>query len=83
MPRRGRPKRSIVFLAVTAEESGLLGSKYYAENPIYPLGQTVGGVNMDALNVIGPAKDFVIDRRAASPSSRIYVERAGQGRRAA
>ncbi len=56
----GAPDRSIVFLAVTAEESGLLGSKYYAENPIFPLGQTVGGVNMDALNAIGPAKDIVV-----------------------
>ncbi|NYF31870.1 M28 family metallopeptidase [Sphingopyxis sp. JAI108] len=56
----GAPDRSIVFLAVTAEESGLLGSKYYAENPIFPLAQTVGGVNMDALNASGPAKDIVV-----------------------
>ena len=58
--KAGAPDRSIVFLAVTAEESGLLGSKYYAENPIFPLAQTVGGVNMDALNAIGPAKDIVV-----------------------
>lgn len=56
----GAPDRSIVFLAVTAEESGLLGSKYYAENPVFPLAQTVGGVNMDALNAIGPANDIVV-----------------------
>lgn len=56
----GAPDRSIVFLAVTAEESGLLGSKYYAENPVFPLAQTVGGVNMDALNSVGPAKDIVV-----------------------
>jgi Zn-dependent M28 family amino/carboxypeptidase len=56
----GAPDRSIVFLAVTAEESGLLGSKYYAENPLFPLAQTVGGVNMDALNAVGPAKDIVV-----------------------
>ncbi|UNU44974.1 M20/M25/M40 family metallo-hydrolase [Sphingopyxis sp. YF1] len=56
----GAPDRSIVFLAVTAEESGLLGSKYYAENPVFPLAQTVGGVNMDALNAVGPAKDIVV-----------------------
>ena len=56
----GAPDRSIVFLAVTAEESGLLGSKYYAENPIFPLAQTVGGVNMDALNAVGPTKDIVV-----------------------
>ncbi|HEX6374937.1 MAG TPA: M28 family metallopeptidase [Allosphingosinicella sp.] len=58
--RRGNPERSIVFLAVTAEESGLLGSKYYAENPVYPLAQTVGGINMDGLNVAGNTRDFVV-----------------------
>lgn len=58
--KAGPAKRSQVFLAVTAEESGLLGSKFYAENPVYPLNKTVGGVNMDGLNVIGKAKDFVL-----------------------
>lgn len=58
--KAGAPDRSIVFLAVTAEESGLLGSKYYAENPIYPLGQTVGGVNMDAFSMAGPAKNLTV-----------------------
>ncbi len=55
-----RPERSILFLAVTAEESGLLGSKYYGENPIYPLNQTVGAINMDAMNAMGPVKDLVV-----------------------
>ena len=58
--KAGAAKRSQVFLAVTAEESGLLGSKFYAENPVYPLARTVGGVNMDGLNVVGKAKDFVL-----------------------
>jgi len=58
--KAGPAKRSIVFMAVTAEESGLLGSKYYAEHPVYPLKDTVGGVNMDGLNVIGPSKDVVV-----------------------
>ncbi|WHU02232.1 MULTISPECIES: M28 family metallopeptidase [unclassified Sphingomonas] len=58
--KAGPASRSLVFLAVTAEESGLLGSKFYAENPVYPLAKTVGGVNMDSLNVIGKTKDFVI-----------------------
>ncbi|WP_034160120.1 M28 family metallopeptidase [Sphingomonas sp. ERG5] len=58
--KAGPAKRSQVFLAVTGEESGLLGSKFYAENPIFPLAKTVGGVNMDGLNVIGKAKDFVL-----------------------
>ena len=56
----GAPERSVVFLAVTAEESGLLGSKYYAENPVYPLSQTVGGVNMDAFSMAGPAKNLTV-----------------------
>ena len=58
--KAGPASRSQIFLAVTAEESGLLGSKYYAENPIYPLSQTVGGVNMDGLNVVGATKDVVV-----------------------
>ncbi|MEH6789464.1 M28 family metallopeptidase [Parasphingorhabdus sp.] len=58
--KAGAPDRSVIFLAVTAEESGLLGSKYYAENPIYPLSQTVGGVNMDAFAMAGPAKNVVV-----------------------
>ena len=58
--RAGAPERSIIFLAVTAEESGLLGSRYYGENPIYPLAQTVGGINMDGLNVSGNTRDLVV-----------------------
>ena len=58
--KAGPARRSIVFLAVTAEESGLLGSKFYAENPVYPLASTVGRVNMDSLNVIGKTRDFVL-----------------------
>jgi Zn-dependent M28 family amino/carboxypeptidase len=58
--KAGPPNRSMVFLAVTAEESGLLGSKFYAENPIYPLNKTVGGVNMDGVNNLGRARDFVL-----------------------
>jgi Zn-dependent M28 family amino/carboxypeptidase len=58
--KEGAPDRSIIFLAVTAEESGLLGSKYYAENPVYPLAQTVGGVNMDAFSLAGPAKNLTV-----------------------
>ena len=57
---RARSERSIVFLAVTAEESGLLGSAYYAANPVFPLARTVGGVNMDGLNIIGESRDVVV-----------------------
>ena len=58
--KAGAAKRSIMFMSVTAEESGLLGSRYYAEHPLYPLSHTVGGVNMDGLNVKGRARDFVL-----------------------
>jgi Zn-dependent M28 family amino/carboxypeptidase len=55
-----KPERSLVFLAVTAEEQGLLGSKYYAENPIYPPSKTVANINMDGLKYYGRMKDFTI-----------------------
>lgn len=55
-----QPERSVVFLAVTAEEQGLLGSKFYAENPIYPVEQTVANINMDGLPFYGPMKDLTI-----------------------
>jgi Zn-dependent M28 family amino/carboxypeptidase len=58
------PKRSVVFVAVTAEEKGLLGSEYYAANPIYPLAKTAGVINMDGGNVYGPARDFSISGTA-------------------
>jgi Zn-dependent M28 family amino/carboxypeptidase len=55
-----KPERTIVFLAVTAEEQGLLGSAYYAENPIYPVNKTVANINMDGLNRFGKTKDMVV-----------------------
>jgi len=58
------PQRSVVFLAVTAEEKGLLGSEYYASNPVYPLAKTVGVINMDALDPHGKARDFTISGSA-------------------
>ncbi|MDR3506976.1 MAG: M28 family metallopeptidase [Caulobacteraceae bacterium] len=53
-----KPERSVVFLAVTAEEKGLLGSAYYASHPVYPLATTVADINMDALSTDGPARDI-------------------------
>jgi len=50
--------RSVVFLAVTAEEKGLLGSEYYATHPVYPLETTVADINMDHLGLFGPTRDF-------------------------
>lgn len=58
--KAGPADRSQVFLAVTLEESGLLGSEYYAANPVYPLARTVGGVNMDALSPGSRSRDFQV-----------------------
>jgi len=55
-----RPDRSITFLAVTAEEQGLLGSKYYAANPVIPANKTVANINMDSLNLLGKVKDISV-----------------------
>lgn len=55
-----KPERTIVFLAVTAEEQGLLGSAYYSANPIYPVNKTVANINMDGLNRFGKTKDMVV-----------------------
>lgn len=52
--------RSITFIAVTAEEQGLLGSKFYAANPVIPAAKTVANINMDALNVNGKSKDVAV-----------------------
>ncbi|RBP49682.1 M28 family metallopeptidase [Arenicella xantha] len=54
------PERSVMFLAVTAEESGLLGSKYYAENPAFPMHKTIAGINVDGMSTIGATDDIVV-----------------------
>jgi Zn-dependent M28 family amino/carboxypeptidase len=59
-----KPERSVVFLNVTAEEKGLLGSEYYAAKPLYPLAKTVANINMDALDPHGPARNFTISGNA-------------------
>jgi Zn-dependent M28 family amino/carboxypeptidase len=54
------PERTIVFLSVTAEEQGLLGSEYYGQNPIYPVDKTVANINIDGINFYGKTKDAAI-----------------------
>jgi len=75
------PKRSLLFLAVTAEEQGLLGSDYYARHPIYPLNKTLAVVNMDGLNIYGRTKDLTVVGLGASDLDDYAAEAAGaQGR---
>ena len=54
------PRRSILFLSVTAEEKGLVGAKYYATHPLYPLNKTVADLNMDGINQWGKTSDFTV-----------------------
>ena len=61
-----KPKRSIVFLAVTLEESGLLGSKYYVAHPVIPLDKTVAVFNLDALSPVGKARDITVVGKGSS-----------------
>lgn len=68
------PARSVVFLAVTAEESGLIGSRYYASNPVFDLAKTVGGINIDGMNVYGPTRDIAVVGYQAS-EMQDYFER--------
>ncbi|MBW4891145.1 M20/M25/M40 family metallo-hydrolase [Mucilaginibacter sp. HMF5004] len=83
-----KPKRSIVFLAVTAEEQGLLGSEYYATHPIFPLAKTVANLNMDALGFFGPTKDLAItgkgqndlDDYVAAEAAKFGLELKGDAR---
>jgi Zn-dependent M28 family amino/carboxypeptidase len=63
---RTPPRRTILFLSVTAEEQGLLGSQYYAEHPLYPLARTELNINMDGMNVNGRTRDIVQIGRGAS-----------------
>jgi Zn-dependent M28 family amino/carboxypeptidase len=76
-----RPERSVVFLAVTLEESGLLGSAYYVDNPLFPLADTVAVFNMDALYFGGPTRDVSVVNFGASELEHYLAEAARtQGR---
>ena len=54
------PRRSVLFIAVTAEEKGLLGARYYGENPLYPLEKTLADLNLDGINQWGRTTDLVV-----------------------
>ena len=76
-----KPKRSVMFLSVTAEEQGLLGSAYYAANPLVPLANTIGGFNMDGLTNFGRTKDVRVIGKGMSELEPFLAKRAKeQGR---
>ena len=75
------PERSVLFLAVTLEEYGLLGSAHYAANPVIPLAKTAAVVNMDAMSLLGPTRDITVIGHGSSELEDILAEAAGrQGR---
>ncbi|HZM90817.1 MAG TPA: M28 family metallopeptidase [Blastocatellia bacterium] len=75
------PARSILFIAVTAEEKGLLGAKYYAENPLYPLARTLANINMDGVNQWGRTSDIVVVGLGNSTLDDVLTEAAAAQKR--
>ncbi len=71
-----KPERTVVFLAVTAEEQGLWGSAYYAENPVFPKEKTVANINMDGINPYGKMKDIVLVGKGQSELELLLEEEA-------
>jgi len=77
-----RPRRTTLFAAVTAEESGLLGSLYYARNPTYPIKQVVADFNIDSINIWGATEDIAIVGHGKNSLTRLATEVAARrGRR--
>ena len=75
------PRRSVLFMAVTAEEKGLLGAKYYAENPLYPLDKTVADLNIDGLNQWGRTSDVVVIGKGNSSLEDLLADAAAAHQR--
>jgi Zn-dependent M28 family amino/carboxypeptidase len=79
---RPKPARTILFMALTMEESGLLGSRYYVNHPVVPLDLTMADIDMDALTVIGPSRDMAVIGFGQSQLDDYLVEEARTQRRA-
>ncbi|HXB95526.1 MAG TPA: M28 family metallopeptidase [Puia sp.] len=76
-----KPERTVIFLSVTAEEQGLLGSAWYAQHPVYPLATTVADLNIDVINTYGPTKDITYSGKGQSTLEDLLAEEAkGKGR---
>ena len=76
-----KPKRSIVLVAVTAEEQGLLGSAYHFDYPLFPPAKTAANINTDALNILGPTRDLTVIGYGRSTLDEDMVAVAAQQRR--
>ncbi|MBS1511905.1 MAG: M28 family peptidase [Bacteroidetes bacterium] len=76
-----KPKRTIIFLSVTGEEQGLLGSEYYTTHPIYPLYKTIANMNFDGINIFGRTKDAVVVGKGQSELEDYYEQFAAQQQR--
>ncbi|ABO23377.1 M28 family metallopeptidase [Shewanella loihica] len=82
--KQGKPlKRSLTFVATTGEEQGLLGSRYYAANPVYPLDKTVAVFNLDSTNIYGRTSDYTIVGKGKSQLETYLVEAASGQQRTA
>ncbi len=78
---KDKPERTIIFLSVTGEEQGLLGSDYYVHHPVYPVKNTIANINIDGLNINGKTKDVVIVGAGESDlEDYLKKEAEGQGR---
>lgn len=75
--------RSVTFIATTGEEQGLLGSRFYAANPIYPIDKTVAVLNLDSTNIYGKTKDFTIVGKGKSELENYLITAANQQNRIA
>ncbi|MGI2024882.1 M28 family metallopeptidase [Shewanella glacialipiscicola] len=73
--------RSVTFIATTGEEQGLLGSRYYAANPLYPIDKTVAVLNLDSTNIYGKTKDYTIIGKGKSELENYLIEAATQQNR--
>lgn len=76
-----KPARSVVFVAVTLEESGLLGSKYYVAHPTFPMDKIAGAINLDAMSVGGKSRDFVVTGKGNSQLEdmlKVYADQQGR-----
>lgn len=73
-----KPERTVVFLSVTAEEQGLWGSAYYAQNPVYPAAKTVANINMDGLNWYGKTKDIIVIGQGQNELENLLIQEAAK-----